>query len=278
MTKLLSRTSSSLSSSSTTTTTKPFILVPLYIYPDPGAWAPLIQAAHHYPNLQFIVVVNPNNGPGDGEKPDENYVSVLHQLRDLSNVRLIGYVYCSYGKRNLEEMGGDVRRYQVWECEKRGCGVSIKGVFFDEAPADTEHVEYMASAASSVRGILGRESMVVYNPGVFPDYRYYDSGDYVVPFENVAREWWGEYARENVKNMPRELKEKSVVIAHSCKEGERGQILEEVRKERWGGHFLTGEGGYERWDGGWGGNIAILDSCIKRTSFPSQLFGIWRFC
>ncbi|KAK0667291.1 Spherulation-specific family 4 [Cercophora samala] len=262
MTKLLSSSSSSSSSSSQPPApqkNRSFILVPLYIYPDPGAWEPLLLAARRHPDLQFIVVVNPNNGPGEGDKPDENYVAVLTQLRDVQNVRLVGYVYCSYGKRGLGEMGGEVGRYKVWGCEKRGCGVPIKGIFFDEAPADPDHVGYMASAAGTVREILSEEAVVVYNPGIFPDERYWESGDYVVVFENVAKEWWSGYVRENVKKLSKELKERSVVIAHSCQGEEKEGILADVRREHWGGHFLTGEGGYESWDGGWGAYVGGAD-------------------
>ncbi|KAK4200754.1 Spherulation-specific family 4 [Triangularia verruculosa] len=259
MTKLFSRSSSSSSSSVSASSTRAFILIPLYIYPDPGAWEPLTTAARRFPHIEFIVVVNPHNGPGEGDKPDENYVTVLQQLRDLENVKLIGYVYCSYGKRPTKEMEEDVKRYQVWECEKRGCGVTIRGIFFDEAPASSDYVSYMAAASKSVRGILPSEATVVYNPGIFPDYKYYDSADFVIPFENVGREWWSEYVRDNVKKMPRELKERSIVVAHSCEGEEKERILADVRHERWGGHFLTVEGGYERWDGDWAGYVGGSD-------------------
>lgn len=100
---------------------KALILLPLYIYPSPDAWTPLLLAANRHPTLQFLVVVNPSNGPGEGDRPDENYVRVLQQLRDVENVKLVGYVYCSYGKREQGEMRRDVERYKVWGCEKRGC-------------------------------------------------------------------------------------------------------------------------------------------------------------
>lgn len=117
----------------------------------------------------------------------------------------------------------------------------------------------MAEAAGEVRSALGEEAVVVYNPGVFPDQGYWEKGDYVVVFENVAREWWGGYVRENVKKLPKELRERSVVIAHSCQGDEKERILADVRRERWGAHFLTGEGGYESWDGGWGGYVGEAD-------------------
>lgn len=96
---------------------KPFILLPLYIYPAPGAWDPLYSAADAYPELEFWVVVNPANGPGAGALPDANYVDALVRLTALHNVKVIGYVHCSYGKRLAEEIVADVEAYGRWEGE-----------------------------------------------------------------------------------------------------------------------------------------------------------------
>lgn len=96
---------------------KPFILVPLYIYPTATAWKPLYEAAEAHPAVDFYVVINPANGPGDGELPDANYVDALVRLTALENVRVIGYVHVSYGARVLEEVVVDVERYSRWEAE-----------------------------------------------------------------------------------------------------------------------------------------------------------------
>lgn len=98
-------------------TTRPFVLVPLYIYPAPQAWAPLYEAAAAHPDLDFLVVVNPANGPGAGSLPDANYVEALARLTAARNVRVIGYVHCSYGKRLAEDVVADVEAYGRWEGE-----------------------------------------------------------------------------------------------------------------------------------------------------------------
>lgn len=98
----------------TKTTARPFILVPLYIYPSRDAWAPLLSAARQHPTLEFVVVVNPANGPGSGSAPDSNYIQVLQDLRSLPNIKLIGYVYCGWGKRPEAELECDIRAYKAW--------------------------------------------------------------------------------------------------------------------------------------------------------------------
>lgn len=93
---------------------RPFILLPLYIYPTPSAWEPLYLAAAAHPELDFFVVVNPGNGPGPGALPDANYVEALARLTGLHNVKVIGYVHCSYGNRLLDDIVADVTTYRGW--------------------------------------------------------------------------------------------------------------------------------------------------------------------
>lgn len=100
--------------SPTPVTNRPFILLPLYIYPTPTAWEPLYLAAASHPGLDFFVVVNPGNGPGPGSLPDANYIEALTRLTALTNVKVIGYVHCSYGKRLLEDIVAEVNAYRKW--------------------------------------------------------------------------------------------------------------------------------------------------------------------
>lgn len=92
----------------------PFVLVPLYIYPTPTSWEPLFLAAKSCPDLDFIVVVNPGNGPGPGPLPDENYLNALGRLSTLSNAKVLGYVHCSYGERAAAPIENDISTYQGW--------------------------------------------------------------------------------------------------------------------------------------------------------------------
>lgn len=102
---------------------RPFVLVPLYIYPAPGAWEPLRAAAEARPELEFWAVVNPANGPGAGALPDANYERELARLTALRNVRVVGYVHCSYGRRAAEDIVADVEAYGRWEGEMIAKGV-----------------------------------------------------------------------------------------------------------------------------------------------------------
>ncbi|KUI69384.1 Spherulin-4 [Cytospora mali] len=145
-------------------TDKPFILLPLYIYPTPTAWDPLYSAAASHPELDFLVVVNPGNGPGPGVLPDVNYIEALAKLTGLQNVRVIGYVHCSYGNRLLEEIMADVSVYRGWTeaSAQRGDGktIVVDGIFIDEVPSSTEFVQYLATLSSAAKIILNQNPAV----------------------------------------------------------------------------------------------------------------------
>ncbi|KAI3391442.1 hypothetical protein diail_7350 [Diaporthe ilicicola] len=124
---------------------KPFVLVPLYIYPFPTAWDPLFVAVDSHPELDFLVVVNPGSGPGPGILPDANYIEVLARLTAAPNVKVIGYVHCSYGNRLLDDLVAET--------------IVVDGIFFDEVPSSTEFVQYMASLSTATKTILNRNPL-----------------------------------------------------------------------------------------------------------------------
>lgn len=93
---------------------KPFILLPLYIWPGTGVWDPLFIAAEAHPDLDLWVIVNPFNGPGLNALPDANYLQVLPRLTAIPNTKVIGYVRCDYGRRPVEEILAEIGKYASW--------------------------------------------------------------------------------------------------------------------------------------------------------------------
>ena len=75
-----------------------FVLLPLYIYPSPTAWAPVYDAVQNNPTVKFQIVVNPNSGPG-AYPPDASYIDGVSKLNSYPNVLTIGYVATTYGQR-----------------------------------------------------------------------------------------------------------------------------------------------------------------------------------
>lgn len=114
---------------------RPFILLPLYIWPGTGVWDPLFAAAEANPDLDLWVIINPFNGPGLGPLPDANYLEVLSRLTAVPNAKVIGYVRCDYGRRPIEEILAEIDKYASWgkELVKQG-DERVCRYFFFSAP------------------------------------------------------------------------------------------------------------------------------------------------
>lgn len=143
----------------------PFILIPLYIYPEGNNWQPLWTAASDHPNVNFTVIVNPNTGPGDQLCGGADYKSVMETIRDeYDNIQTLGYVHtatefnCGDGgdicptTMPIGELNKNVQKYIDWNSDECG-GLAPDGIFFDESPyeADEKFISYMDTAVEYVR-------------------------------------------------------------------------------------------------------------------------------
>lgn len=90
---------------------------------------------YKHPAVHFIVVVNPNSGPGDNALPDEHYTREIPRLNACSNVRTVGYISTSWGNRALSLALEDISAYAGWSKKSTVPGLGVKGIFLDETPA-----------------------------------------------------------------------------------------------------------------------------------------------
>lgn len=113
-----------------------------------------------YPGVKFIVVVNPNNGPG--QSLDSNYKRDIKKLNSYSNVAVVGYVSTAYANRQYSNVLEDVMIYAGWRLEDDG--LSVRGIFFDETPNQwTEsNALFLGNLNTAVKGCpsLGAEPLV----------------------------------------------------------------------------------------------------------------------
>lgn len=91
-----------------------------------------------HPDVNFTVVINPGNGPGPDSLPDGNYTREIPKLTAYANVRLLGYVYTSYGKRNVSAVRKDIQTYADWPNNSSNPSLAVRGIFFDETPQQYE--------------------------------------------------------------------------------------------------------------------------------------------
>ncbi|KAL4914634.1 Spherulation-specific family 4 [Aspergillus aurantiobrunneus] len=150
------------------------VIFPLYIYPESNStWGPLYEAVLTHSDLNFVVVVNPESGPGSAALPDEAYQLAIRQLDTYPNVQKVGYVRTDYADRNVSEVLDDVATYSGWHAQSPD--LAMAGIFFDESPHlySDETVEYMNRINQAVKSSTGLQAdrTVIHNPGTIPDAR-----------------------------------------------------------------------------------------------------------
>ena len=144
------------------------ILVPFYVYPNPGAWDRLLEACIRHPATNFTVILSIDHGPGNTAWPSGIYIKPIERLNSLPNVRTIGYVDTAYGSRDQMSVVKEIETYAGWE----NSSTAISGIFFDHTPAqEADNARaYLKNVSATVRHSQGfREpSIVVHNPGNVP--------------------------------------------------------------------------------------------------------------
>lgn len=149
------------------------VMVPLYVYPGNTtwtnpAWSAAVSAIKANPDLHFYVVINPNSGPKNTSDPtgfnggycqvynDTNYIphgcnrdwtTHLASINERNNAQTIGYVYTSYGARDIDEVKADILEWSEWASEPtwtagEDANIKMHGLWFDEIGADPGNYSY----------------------------------------------------------------------------------------------------------------------------------------
>ena len=216
---------------------KPFILLPLYIYPSVGAWDPLFDVLRAMPELHIKVIINPSNGPGP-YPPNCDYLAALETLSRFSNVEIFGYVHVSWGDRGDAEIQQDIAIYGSW-AQMKPTPITVSGIFFDEWPSDIALLPRMsrlcvytrsALALVSGRDVWNRQPSIICNPGtVVDDCWYFQPGvDYLVAFENTADMWFDPAVGGRVMCLNENIRNKTIALLHSARTASEHDGLQKV--------------------------------------------------
>ncbi|KAK5696717.1 hypothetical protein LTR97_008021 [Elasticomyces elasticus] len=176
-----------------------FILVPLYIYPLPGAWDGLFKVAKTYPSVTFQAVINPDTGPGDSACPNSDFITSMAELNSIPNIQTLAYVHtaanfdCGPGTwicpatQPQSALENNITKYQNWNIPGKctDADVHIDGIFFDEAPSDANATTYMSDITSFAKSTLTRGSTVLFNAGQAVDPAYWSIADYINVLEDT---------------------------------------------------------------------------------------------
>lgn len=107
---------------------------------------------------RWVVIINPDSGPGNCSTPNSDFVAGIKQLNSYPNVQTIGYVRTGYGGRNTSEILRDIDTYSGWSYSSPD--LSMHGIFFDEAvyeysPDAAETLQIIDYHAKNASGIAG---------------------------------------------------------------------------------------------------------------------------
>ncbi|KAL4810195.1 Spherulation-specific family 4 [Aspergillus unguis] len=213
------------------------VFVPLYVYPAPGAWDPLVNVITAHPDVNFTVVVNPGSGPGPNALPDGNYTAEIPRLTAHDNVMVLGYVATTYGQRNISLVRHDIETYAAWPTNSSDPRLAVRGIFFDETPQqyDANILSYLEELTSIVKRTpgLGPDNFVFHNPGVVPDSRYLPTADSTVVFEATYDTFHERKGARLFEEIPNSNRSQLCAVIHSVPDtvegGELRGFVKQVR-------------------------------------------------
>jgi hypothetical protein len=166
-------TDTKLSSLSVNLTDLTSYVIPMYSYPV-GQYQSEWDKLYNLSTSKIVyVIINPNNGPGNAV--DANYLDAINKLK-AKGFYVIGYVYTSYGKRNLSSVTNDINKWlSLYGTDK------IDGFFIDEVSNNVKKYSYYNSIYTYVNS---KGKLVILNPGTNVDLKFFNISDKIVVFES----------------------------------------------------------------------------------------------
>ncbi|EDU45689.1 conserved hypothetical protein [Pyrenophora tritici-repentis Pt-1C-BFP] len=135
--------------------------------PLPPSLIDICSIAKH-PDVQFLVILNPNSGPGAAPWwPNADYIREIPRLNALPNVKTLGYICATYCKRSLKAALDDIEIYGARG--RNDVCQGVDGVFVDETVNLYSHEakNWLDSVDRKVAHSLNhiKSPIVIHNPG-----------------------------------------------------------------------------------------------------------------
>ncbi|KAF7949663.1 uncharacterized protein EAE97_003172 [Botrytis byssoidea] len=222
-----------------------FVFLPLYMYPyNSTSWSTLTTSVVANPELKFHVIVAPNLAFTD---PDINYVASVTNLSSYANVLTLGYVYTSYGNRDVLEIEAEIDKYVAWNLPTE---LPIGGIFFDETPSNNSTFPYMSTLTTYAKTSLGAGKDYIYlNPGVAVDASFYTLADSI----NIFEESHANFNKTSLSSLDNSLLAKSTYAIHDFTGTitEQTALVNQLASANLAGMLITTQPGYTEWSSLW---------------------------
>lgn len=236
---------------------KPYILVPLYLYPESGAWKPLYKQISAHPRVNFTVIVNPNSGPGVslGVMPNADWITAISSLNAHPNVQTIGYVHTEHATRNISQVCEEIDTYSAWSRYKKA-DIHLDGIFFDESPTEPDQVliDYIANVSSHARKKLTKPAaQITLNPGVPVTSKYYNHADHIVAFEDPYSHYISGQDAAPLNKIPSANRRKSTFIINDFNgtAAKQSQLLHSIFANNVEGIYISTTDQYDKYSTMW---------------------------
>ncbi len=148
------------------------IIIPLYFDPN-TSWNEVINLSKEFSNIPMIVIINPDNGSGSNYSATYSYW--VKQLKS-SNIKVIGYIFTSYGGRPVESVIKQALDYKEW--------YGLEGIFLDEVSDNSSSSTYYKDLVDVIRDV--GISFIVGNPGTMVSYSIASCFNLTVMYEDAG--------------------------------------------------------------------------------------------
>jgi hypothetical protein len=145
------------------------VAVPAYFYPGAG-WTRAMDS-RPVPRVMIVDITS----SGAGTSPDRNYQAAIKRAQ-AAGIEIMGYSNTNYARRPATAVETDVRKYKAW--------YDVTDIFLDQVSRDSISIAYYRQLTSYIHDV-NPGSMVMLNPGTYPDRQYMSLGDIVMVYENT---------------------------------------------------------------------------------------------
>jgi hypothetical protein len=235
-------------------------LVPAYFYQG-ADWTTAIDSK---PPPRFMIL--DITGSGAGSSPDRNYQAAVERAR-AAGITIVGYSDTDYTRRPAATVESDVAHYKSW--------YGVTDIFLDGVSAGDGGLPYYRQLSDYIHA-ANPGSVVILNPGVYPDRSYLSIGDIVLVFE-------GSYAEYGNLKVPAWADDypagKFAYVIYGAARSQLNAAISMSRRRHAGYVYVTASTGanpYSSMPGYWTSENAIIAACGGLPAGVALAARAWR--